>query len=291
MSGFTQKLLSFTFALQSTTFANGTDTLKLSGLRAEFSMLEAGGVSRTEVHIAIYGMTASQMNSLSTYGMPPSQNQNNSVSVEAGDTVNGLSLLFQGSIFAAWADYSSQPDVKFVIEAYMGGFLAVKPASALSFNGPAAAATIMGNIASQMGLGLENTGVTAQLTNSYFPGSLDDKRKACAQAANINSLVDTVRNVLAIWPKGQARGGQVLVVSPTTGLIGYPTFTIIGVEFNCLWNPNIVFGRKLQLQSSLKPACGLWIPSNVRTTLATEIPDGPWMMHVEAYNTGAFVGN
>ena len=148
----------------------------------------------------------------------------------------------------------------------------------------------MGNIAKEMGLSLENSGVPAQLTNAYFPGSLDDQRKACAEAANIYATIDHVRGVLAIWPKNGYRNAEIVTIGPTTGLVGYPTFTYQGVRFTCLWNPNVVFGRRIQIVSSLAPANGIWVPANIMTELVTEVDNGPGVMSIEAYSRNAFVG-
>jgi hypothetical protein len=253
-------------------------------------MLESGGGFKTEVSISVYGLTQSQMNQLSTYGAPPNIANPNIVTVSAGDAGSALSILFKGNLVTAYADYSGQPEAKFVVESVAGLYLASAPADPLSYNGPASVDTIMGNIATQMGLKLENSGVTEILTNPYLPGSLDDKRKAVAQAANINSFVDIGRGVLAIWPKNISRNGEILQIGPTTGLVGFPTFTYQGVRFTCLWNPDLIYGRQIELQSSLTPASGRWVPTTIHTDLATEVPNGPWFNHVEAFIPARIVG-
>ena len=47
----------------------------------------AGGVSADRGHVEIYGMTQSQMNQLSTYGVPVGNTFNNRISIQAGDAV------------------------------------------------------------------------------------------------------------------------------------------------------------------------------------------------------------
>jgi hypothetical protein len=283
---FTKKIIQITFTLGSKTFAgtNGSNTLTISGLRTDFTMEQTGGVSRDAVGIEIFGLTPSQMNDLATYGMPPDAQYNNKISVSAGDNESGLSLVYAGDIIEAYADYDEAPEVRFIVRAMVGAYLGVAPAQPASYAGTVDAATIMGNIATLMGLTLENSGINVKLLNSYLCGSLFDQAKQVAQAGNFFATMDTVRGVLAIWPKEGARDGALLLISPEAGLVGYPKFNYGGVIFRCLYNPNLVFGREIQLQSSLQHACGKWVPMTVRTTLATETPGGPWFQDVVAYS-------
>jgi hypothetical protein len=64
---------------------------------------------------SIYGLTMSLTNRLSTLGELIPEIRRNSVSVLAGDSVNGLSTVYQGDIQAGWADYASMPNNAFRI--------------------------------------------------------------------------------------------------------------------------------------------------------------------------------
>lgn len=280
-----RRVISVTFRLQSGNFAGtGSNTLTVTGLKTWFTMSQVGGVSRDAVHLVVFGLTQSQMNQLSTYGMPPDQNFNNEVTVQAGDAVSGMATVFQGTITSADANYGP-PEASLVVRAYLGQYISVAPAASLSYRGTADAATIMGNIAQKMGLTLENSGVNVKLSNPYFSGSLFDQAKSCARAGNFYAVLDGKNNVLAIWPKGQNRNGSVLTISPQSGLVGYPEFTLKGVVFTAVWNPNIIFGRAVKLISSLQAATGMWVPMQIDTNLQSETPDGAWFMQITAYST------
>ena len=290
MSGtsFTKKVISLTFTLNSGTFEGTTaNALTVSGLRTTVAYSQQGWLVKDAANIVVYGLTQSQMSQLSTYGAPPTITTQNMISVSAGDNVTGMSVVFQGAITEARAKYTGE-NAPFIITAVQFMPQAVQTVAALSYNGPVSVAVIMGNLAQQLGLTLENSGVTSILTNFYQTGSLLDQAKAVAKAANINALIDSRNGLLAIWPLNQARNGQTVLISPTSGLVGYPEFTLNGVMFECLWNPNIVYGKPLQLQSSLKNATGTWVPVMIDTNLSSEDTGGPWFQRVTAYAPGFF---
>ena len=130
---FVKRVISLTFTLQSTKFqGTGSDTLTISGLRTSVTIQESGGASRGACHIVVHGLSASQMNSLSTYGMPADVQFNNRVSVSAGDAVSGMSLIFQGTITSCEADYSDQENAALVVEAYAYNIRPSRPRSPIA---------------------------------------------------------------------------------------------------------------------------------------------------------------
>lgn len=289
MSTFAKKVISLTFTLQSGNFeGTSSNSLTVSGYRTTYAASQQGWLVKDAATITIYGLTQSQMSQLSTYGQPPVITNRNTISVSAGDLGGTLALVFKGTIVDAYADYQ-QPDARFVVSAIQFMAQSVQTVAALSYSGSVDAATIMGNIAKQLNLTLENSGVSVQLANVYQTGSLLDQAKAIAKAGNFNAIISGT--ALAIWPRNGMRNGQSVVVSPQSGvgqLINYPKFTFNGVIFECTYNPNIVYGKALMLQSSLKNATGSWVPVMIDYALSAEMPDGPWMMRVTAWAPNFF---
>jgi len=82
------------------------------------------------LNLRIWGMTLSKMNDLSTLGLKIVIGDpavlNNSVIVEAGDDDAGMSVVFHGTINAAWADFQSMPDCAFHVTANSGMYEAAK---------------------------------------------------------------------------------------------------------------------------------------------------------------------
>jgi len=263
----------------SPTFAEGGNTVKLEGHRASATIKMAGGLSMAEAQIRVYGMTMSLMNQLSTLGRVRLAAMNNTVSVSAGNSEDGMGVVFQGTITQAWADFKGSPEVPFHIVAQSGMTAALQIIPPSSFTGSADVATIMSGLATQMGFTFENNGVNAKLANPYFPGTALQQAQACAQAAGIEMVI--VNGVLAIMPRGVARGGQIALINAKTGMVGYPAFTGNGIAIQTEFNPSVSFQGLVKVESDLTPANGQWRVINMMHDLAAQTPGGAWFSFIE----------
>lgn len=285
---FVRRKIGVTFTLGTGSFGEGgqqANTVQLDGHRVIATIEKSGLPSFDRAMVRIYGLTESLMNTLSRLGKPLILARDNTIQVQAGDDTAGMAQIFQGTLQESWTDFDGQPDVCLHCQAHAAGFDAMKPVPALSYNGPVDVATIMSGLAARMGLKFENTGVVGvMLRDPYFPGTARAQAEACSRAVPFNLSIDT--GVLAIWPKNGARGAKIPLVSPATGLVGYAGYCDTGITFRTLFNPNIVFGAKVKLETSLKPANGEWIINGVTHNLAAEQPNGPWFTNVKAYRFG-----
>jgi hypothetical protein len=152
---------------------------------------------------------------------------------------------------------------------------AVKPVGASSYRGPTDAALVMSDLAKTIGLAFENNGVSVILSNPYFSGTAWEQVKECGQAAGINYSID--KGALAIWPKSSIRklSGPVKI-SPETGMVGYPTFSSIGINVVSIFNPDVTVGCAIEISSEIVPARGLWSVYAVSHHLESETPNGQW---------------
>ena len=183
--------INVTFSLAQGSFSeSGTNSVTLPGLRISAKILKAGGPSMGKAQLLIYGMTLSQMNKLSTLGMVIQLVPRNTVLITAGDDVSGMGTVFIGTITSAYADFQAAPEVPFNVEAHTGIIEAVTPVDPLSYSGSTDVATVMSSLATQAGLAFENNGVSTQLSNPYFPGSVWSQMQAAAKAANIGAVID-----------------------------------------------------------------------------------------------------
>lgn len=285
-TGFTRKKLDLTITLGSGTFGETlADTVTLSGFRMTADVKNPGGDSMGMYQGRVFGLKNATMNQLTTIGtINRAIKVKNTVLLAAGDDTTGMQSVFQGTIYDAWADYNTSPDVAFNIIAYSGLDAAVTPVAASSYRGATNVATIMAAFAADMNLTFENNGVAVTLANPYFAGTSLTKVRQCARAANILYTID--RGVLAIWNKtdGRAAVGTVPLLSPTTGMIGYPALSSKGMTINSLFNYNIQLGRDVTVQSSIPMACGDWRVFNVSHSLSCELQDGPWFTTTDVYN-------
>jgi hypothetical protein len=205
--------------------------------------------------------------------------------VEAGDAESGMWLVFQGNIFVAYVDGQSQPQVCLRCRATPGNFYNVKPQPPLSFQGPTQASTIAQKIAGYLGMTLEDNGVQTVLTNPYYASDAVSMIRNLAEHCGFDWIMD--RGVLAITPPGQARPGDPVLISPQTGMVGYPEFVSPNILVKALFNPNVKYQGLIQVQSELTPACGIWKVFKLDLDLEAGVPHGKWFLIANALNAKA----
>jgi len=283
-----QRLINVKFQLANGTFVeSGTDTVELSGLRITCDIVKAGGPSMGTLEMQIYGMTLSLMNQLSTLGIKVTLVPRNVVTVTAGDGESGMGTVFVGNITEAWTIFpeDGSPNVSFHVAAHVLGAFSVAPAQPSSFTGSTDVATILNGLATQMALAFENNGVNVKLNSPYFYGSPRDQALACVNAAAI-SWNGGDNGTLAIWPRGGSRGGLIPLLSKTTGMIGYPSYTAQGISVRSVFNPSIGFGSQIQVQSDfVKAANGMWAVYALNYELDSLMPNGRWRSFMQCYNS------
>ena len=288
---FTRKKIDISFQLGGgQTFAGTSNNIqKISGLRVHASVVKNGAPGMAVMQIRVFGLSPSLMNQLATYGALPDLATPNTVQIEAGDDETGMSVVAVGNIQTAAADYNSAPDVSFNLSAFTGLIEAITLGKPTSINGGADAAQIMQQLATASDLAFENNGVSVKLSCPYFGGTARMQMQECAEAGDFNWIIDhstfgDKKGTLAIWPKFGTRGGTPVLISPDTGMVGFPTFINQGVSIKTLFNPNpsIKYGGQVQVQSSLQPACGLWSIYKLAHELQSETPNGAWFTMIEA---------
>jgi hypothetical protein len=275
-TGFGRKRLDLTITLGAGAFGDTVgDSVTLSGLRMTADIVISGGDSMGTLQLRVFGLTQAMMNRLTTIGYVKNAIKGkNSILLAAGDDAGGMKVVFVGTICDAWADYNRAPEVAFNVVAYMGLDALVKPVDALSYWGPTDVALIMSDIAKTMGLVFENNGVSGQLSNPYFPGTALAQVRACARAADIWYAID--RGSLVIWPKNGSRAGDIPLISPETGMVGYPALNSNGMTVQTMFNWNIRPGCDVMVKSAIPMACGKWHVGEFSHALSSETPDGPW---------------
>jgi hypothetical protein len=280
---FTRKQISVTITLGLGQFGDdGSDTVTLTGHRTVVNIGCAGGESMGALQMRMYGLKADLINRLTTIGPIATEiRAKNTVRISAGDDVFGLSEIFVGTINEAWGDYQGAPDVSFNLTGFAGLIDAVKPVAPVAYQGAADVATILQALAATMGVAFENNGVSAQLSNPYFPGTAWQQVQACARAADIRCALD--KGTLAIWPKTGARAGGIPVIAPNTGLVGYPAFSSNGMALTMTFNPSIQIGGQVQVNSSIPMASGLWNVTNINHAIESERPGGAWFTQIQCF--------
>jgi hypothetical protein len=204
----------------------------------------------------------------------------NRMTIMAGDE-NGKSVCFSGGVLEAWADGRQPPDMMFHVSAASGLIDMAQTIPPTSYKGGVDAALVLSGLAQQIGYSFENSGVTATLVNPYKPGSPKSQIESICRDIGCQFAVDEANMVLAVWPAGQSRDGQVVLLSPDSGLVGYPSFTQSGVQLTTAYNPSLEFGRKVRVESQFEPANGQWMVAALAHRLDSNVPGGQWFTDIE----------
>ncbi|HZK89495.1 MAG TPA: hypothetical protein VFC56_05040 [Stellaceae bacterium] len=283
-SPYAERAITLTFQLGKGDFGgSGADTLTIAGLRVvvhvELVLLPGTGVGI----IRVYGMTLNHMNALTQAGLVYAARKNY-VAVQAGDAQSGMTTVFNGVIVEAYPDMREMPNTAFFIRASPSQVIQLKPVPPVSFSGATPVPTALTSILNGTGFTLENGGVNTILASPYFPGAAWSQILSCVRAANCFAHLDPVKKVLAIWPKDGSRSGGTPEIGPDTGMIGYPEFQARQIHVRARFDPAIrsSVGQKIKINSQLKAASGEFVVNYLTYDLASQMPDGPWDMTIEA---------
>lgn len=279
-----KKQLKFVITLGTGKFGSSNNNqIIISGLRASVFIDKAGGMQMGSLRASIFGVSQSDMNSITTLQWTPGMFIPNTVEVFAIDGKQE-NLVFAGNIVNAWGDYQNIPDVFLYINAqsaYYNQIASVKP---FSIKGTVTVDTVMRRIAKDMGLDYENNNVDITLTDVYLANTLKEQAQELARQGGFDLYIDD--KTLAITNRFFARKGDIPLVSSGSGLIGYPTFDAVGVTFQTFFNPAITFGGSVRLKTSIKQADGEFIVYYVAHRLESEKPNGVWQSTIRANISG-----
>lgn len=278
--------ISLTFQLGTGSFGgSGQDTLTVSGLRVichvESVVFPQMGSTLT---MKVYGLTLDQMNQLSVAGLLFDGRQNQ-VLVQAGDAVLGLSTVFRGIIIEAYPSLDTAEDAHFFVYASVSTLAQLKPVAPTSYPGSVSAASAIQAMATQGGFSFTNNGVTAVLNSPYFPGTVWQQIQAAVRAADCFAFLNGTTNTLVIWPKNATTPpSATIVVSPASGMIGYPKFQKKIIIVSTIFSPQIALRPSLTIlvQSSLAAANNAKLTIiKVNYDLSSQMPGGPWEVTIE----------
>lgn len=285
--------MSFTHRRISVTFdgsGQGLPSISLTGHRVHASVTSTGLPGYGTAEVAIYGLTMSQINQLSTFGQPIHPQKLYKMIVEAGDDVNGVSTVFTGTITQAWADFQPMPQVPFHAVAVAQGDAIVQKSDNgqkdwNSYTGQTSVKTMYQNLAGQMKAQLEYHGPDLFLNSPYHFGSPMRQFDMIREAVDHMGVAEN--GVLAVWPLNQSRPGGSLVVSRDTGMVAYPSFTEFGVLTRVEFTAYAKYGTEFTVKSDIQPANGKWSIIKSEYRLQAEQPGGAW--YVDLYGRRADV--
>ncbi|MDC9599021.1 baseplate hub protein [Xenorhabdus anantnagensis] len=288
MMKFNRKVIKITLTLsdkdESFTSEN-QNKLSATGFRISAEVNYGNGAIAPHARIKAYGLPMETMEKLLRIRRHTLTALRNTVTIEAGEQGEVLSQVFKGGITFAYPDMGDAPNVALVIESQTAILEKMTGVDAESYEGEHDVINIMGNICKRMGYSFESNGVSEKLSDVYLGNTDMEKIKWLAEAANLNLYIES--NSIGVTRKGQPRNLKIPVISPETGLIGYPVPSTRGIDFKCFYDPLVRFGGIVRVTGSQISICnGDWLTYGVRIVLETEQDSAQWLMDVSASQRG-----
>lgn len=275
--------VTITLAGKDETFtSNGENQLSATGLRVLCDIAFGYGAVMPTAQIRIYGLALEKMMKLFRVRWNTMNEMMNRIKIEAGEQGEKLITEFEGNITFAYPDFSNAPDVALVIDSQTAIIDNLKPAKPLSYEGAVDVANVIQDICDDMGYQLENNGFSAMAAPGLvLNGPNIGKLRQLSADYSFDLYIEN--NLVAITTKGGSRNIQIPVITPTTGLVGYPIPDIKGVSFKCMYDPLLRFGGVCKIRDSMIDVCnGDWRIYGLHKTLEANQPNGSWFCEVSA---------
>jgi hypothetical protein len=290
---YTSKGLRATLILPQSNFpGTGSNTITLVGYRM-IANIQGAARFPNSLDLTIFGMQPSDMNALtilwgSVTNTVTGLNARALIKLEASNDGVAWTQVFEGTFSQAQPDYRNPPNAALHAQAWTGNGMQIQSAPPTSYPGVGTLApsvvSIAQYLAGQMGFTLEPNGVTGTISTPYYPGTLMDQFRALCHDANLDFYFDG-NGTLAIVPANQPRQGKAIpVLSPTSGLRGFPTIQQYGLHADALWQPALTLGGQIQITGSIVPSAnGIWTPYSITHDLESLNPDGAWFSAMDCY--------
>lgn len=285
---FVRRDMALEFQLGDDTFEGGQTTITLTGQRANAVINQAGSpLGLSNMEMTVYGINLDFIERFSTYRLLPLAIKNDSVTVLAGDAINGMRQVFQGTIISAVPNFNKSPDISFDIIARAGMIWQVQPAAPNSYEGSTDVATIVAELSKRMGFAFRDFGVKETLADPYLDGTLMSQ---LAKVIDASGIVCSISNgVISIWPNETGTDKPVVLLNKDTGLVGYPTFIRQGMVAVAEYMPDLERGDQVELESIIPNATGTWRVQSLQHELSTVEPDGKWFTQIQLTPPGFYV--
>lgn len=280
-SSFSTKSIQVSLTLGKGSFSEEGNTKQIEGLASEVSVTKPGLPEKNSASVKIWGLPYEDMAQLTMLSFRPLESQHNLITIKAGEQGANLSLVFQGEITNAFADFNASPDPCMQFEADSGSYPQQIPLPVTTVKGEVKAEQLFTQFAEAAGYSFKNEGVQGSVLNAWFPGSPIDKMIKLARDIGCELIIDD--SEVVVLPAGQARDGQSTLLSKDTGLIGYPSFTQDGLSCRCIFNPDLAYNGLIQVESIVPRASGTWRITKLTHNLSAYKPKGGnWESRVEA---------
>lgn len=280
----TFKVLQVELAMQGVTFAAEGDvegnTRFVDELAIGVEINKCGLPARNSANIDIYNLHPDDIDQITTTTKVNMNLDRNIVRVLAGEQNGLMSEVFLGEIYWAYESHSS-PDTGLHIEAYSGIYPALKTERPTTHQGAISGIDMMKEIAESFSYVFQNPNKVEGLyiNDPVLNNGPLDKLMELAEMMNLEVICDDGKIIVNEKDRGY---GDVLNISPDTGLIGYPEVNPYGVTFTHEYHPAFLYGGLVNIESDIRKANGTWKITSLRHSLQVNGEGPAWDTFVEA---------
>jgi hypothetical protein len=292
MNSFTEKRIKVEIILDSDTTtvfpSTGGNKLVIDGLRISAGISIAARQAST-LSLNIWGMLESDMDALTVAWQTFGAIRQNKISVLTSNGPNDkYKLAFIGTIIEAQPDFLRAPDVSFQILAKICYYQQVSIADQLSFPGTVDIDVLGRYFAEKLELSYVNIGAKGTFTNPVYTGSVFDQLRDVGKAGNFDFYFAGEKLVFAPISISQPLTEiPSVVLTPFTGLIGYPMFSRQGLIVTAIYDPAFQCGSAIEIrESKVKGANGRWYPFSIELALTSNLPGGQWLATLQCNKGG-----
>jgi len=288
ITSFTEKKLKVVITLaddSNTVFdTSGNNTLTIETLRMTATTV-INNRQATQLDLKIYGMRTKDMDALTSAWIDSTAIRDNRVELYA-DNGQGYQLVFKGTIIEAQPDYNRAPDVYFHILGMISYFNTIEVTEPLSYQGSIDVNVIGQALATKMNLSFLSSVKGITLNNPNYPGTVMDQLRDMCYDASIDFYFQGENLVFTpvLQPFSEV---PAVLLTPATGLVGYPMYTRRGLVVRALYDPAFLCGSAIEIQNSLvKGTNGRWYPYSAQFDLSANMPRGPWFATLQCNKAG-----
>lgn len=263
--------------------AQGDNRISSYGLAVSTAITYGNGAMTPTAQITVYGLPIETMNKLFRVQWNTMKAILNTVKIEAGEQGKTLDTVYEGNITFATINMDGAPNVALVITSQMAVVEKLKATLPLTVPKETTvdAADLIKFLAEDMEYKFENYGATHPITDTSLNGSNLEKIEKLCTMCDFDLYVE--QKLIVICKRGGNRELKIPVITPTTGLIGYPSPDQRGITFNCAYDPLVRFGGIVRIKDSIIGVANEdWRTYGIVTTLEANIPQGKWEMNVNA---------
>lgn len=263
--------------------AQGDNRLRSTGLAISTAITYGNGAISPTAQITVHNLPIDKMAKLFRVQWNTMQALLNTVKIEVGEQGGQLMTAYEGNITFATINMDGAPNISLIITSQMAVVdkMRVTDPFTIPKDTTVDVSQIVRFLAEDSGYQFENYGVTHALSDTSLNGSNIEKIEKLAQMCDFDLYIE--QRLIVICKKGGERDLKIPIISPRTGLIGYPAPEQRGLNFICAYDPLVRFGGIVRIKESLiEIANADWRIYGLVSTLEANIPQGKWEMNVNA---------